>query len=528
MTIDRMRRSSAAIFALATACALALSAPHPLAAGAERPASPAAAAAPAPAAPVARPVNSVTPHGLLPADSVTQHEIVINNATYSYTATAGTLPLTDDKGQVAAQIFYVSFMLDNVSDLSRRPITYLFNGGPGAASDYLDIGAIGPRALDFGPNGTLPPPVDHVVDNPDTWLPFTDLVFIDPVGTGYSRATGGTAEAARDFWTVGSDIDALGNIIRLHLTKSGRTTSPVYIVGESYGGFRAAELAYQLPTQFGIAPDGIVMISPVIDFSLMTGGPLSPLPYALRLPSYAAAELGAKSLTPNALSDAERFAMHDYLTMLTSGPRTGAQAQPLYQKLARLTGLDIESLERWGGLIPIDAYVRDRLRDDGRVVSRYDTTVSSADPDPWSNGHFDDPVLDRSIATFTSAFVAYARQELEFKTDRPYDTLNMSIGEHWNWRSGRGGTFRAPSASEALRRALALEPHLRVMIAHGATDIQTPYMMSRYIKEHMPASLGGRITLKLYQGGHMVYLHEASRSQLRQDAQAFYAIAAGE
>ncbi|HUZ72592.1 MAG TPA: septum formation initiator [Stellaceae bacterium] len=463
-----------------------------------------------------------------PTDAVSRHEITIGGRKLAYTATAGTLPLTDAKGETTADVFYVSFMLDGVSDRSRRPITYLFNGGPGASSAYLDIGAIGPRALAFGPDGALPPPGARVADNPDTWLPFTDLVFIDPVGTGYSRATGGEEAAAKEFWGVGQDLEALGDIIRLHLAKSGRVSSPVYLVGESYGGFRAARLAYDLDLRRGIALDGVVMVSPVIDFGLMSGDPLDPLPFALRLPSYAAARLGAKSLDPGALDAAEQFALHDYLVTLVAGPHQGAEATPFYDKLAQLTGIDVASLKLWRGRIPIDNYLRDMDRRDGRVVSRYDATVSVTDPNPWSPGANDDPVLDRSIAPFTTAFIAYARDELGFKTEQPYELLNGVAARHWDWRSGRGGSFRRIGASDSLRRALALEPRLRVMIAHGVTDLQTPFMMSRYIKDQMPAPLGNRIAVKLYAGGHMLYLHESSRHQLYVDAKSFYAAATAE
>jgi carboxypeptidase C (cathepsin A) len=463
---------------------------------------------------------------LLPADSVTQHSITVAGRPLDYSATAGTLPLTDDKGETTAEIFYVSFTLANAGSADRRPVTYLFNGGPGAASAYLDIGAIGPRAIEFGPTGALPPREDRVADNPDTWLPFTDLVFIDPVGTGYSRATGGEEAAGKQFWGVTQDLETLAEIVRLHLAHSGRNTSPVYLVGESYGGFRAARLAYDLASHQGLAPAGAMMISPVIDFGLMTGGPLDPLPSALRLPSYAAAALGPKALEPDALKDAESFALNDYLVALAAGPQEGPAAAPLYQRLATLTGLDEQSIARWHGRIPIDNYLQDVERRDGRVVSRYDGTVSAVDPNPWNPGNNDDPVLDRSIAPFTAAFTAYVRDELGFKTDQPFELLNHDVSRHWSWQSGRGGEFRALGSSDALRRALALDPRLKVLIAHGVSDLQTPYMMSRYIKEHMPDPLGKRVALKLYLGGHMMYLRADSRRRLHDDAQEFYAAAA--
>jgi carboxypeptidase C (cathepsin A) len=448
-----------------------------------------------------------------PPDAVTQHTLGLAGRSIPYTATAGTLTLTDGQGQAKANIFYVSFLRTDVKDPAHRPVTYLFNGGPGAASAYLDIGAIGPRVLDFGAQGSLPPQNDHVVDNSDSWLPFTDLVFIDPVGTGYSRALGDPDAAQKQFWGVKQDLATLGEIIRLHLTRAGRIGSPVYLVGESYGGFRAARLAYDLAGDQGLAPAGIIMISPVIEFALMNGGPMDPLPSALRLPSYAAAH------DPAARDEAERFALHDYLPALAAGNPPAE----IYATVARLTGLDQTLIARWHGLIPLDAYLKD-ARHDGRVVSRYDATVSGPDPDPWGRERSDDPVLDGTIAPFTSAFLAYVRDELGFKTDLPFVLLSHEVARHWDWR----GNPRSQGASDALNHALAIEPKLKVMIAHGLADLQTPYMMSRYVRAHMPDGLGERVTLKLYEGGHMLYLHSASRAHLHGDAEAFYGASAAE
>jgi carboxypeptidase C (cathepsin A) len=461
-------------------------------------------------------------HALLPADSTTDHEITIGGRKLAYTATAGTLALTAN-GEQTAEVFYVSFVLANAGDPQHRPVTYLFNGGPGAASAYLDIGAIGPRALAVGDDGTLPATGGRVADNPDTWLPFTDLVFIDPVGTGWSRATD-PDKAAKEFWGVGQDIDAVADIIRLHLTKTDRLGSPFYIVGESYGGFRAARLAHALVADHGIAPKGITMISPVIDFDLMSGGPLGVLSWALRLPSYAAAAMGSKALEPGALDEVEHFALNDYLVAIAAGPKEGAASDALYARIATLTGLDESVVAHWRGRIPVDAYVNSVHRNDGRIVSRYDATVSGTDPNPLNERGHDDPILDGTIAPITSAFVAYARDELGFKTDQPFVLLSREVSRRWDW-GGERGLSGAPGSSDQLRRTLALEPQLKVMIAHGVDDLETPYMMSRYVRDHMPASLGDRVALKLYEGGHMLYLHAPSRRRLHNDAAAFYGAA---
>ncbi|HUH84439.1 MAG TPA: septum formation initiator [Stellaceae bacterium] len=472
-----------------------------------------------PAAPPAAKASTATPPF---ADAITHHRLSLaGNATY--TATAGTIALKDDKGEKEADIFYVAFTLDNANSAT-RPITYAFNGGPGAASAYLDIGALGPRALDFGPSGRPEPAVDHVADNPDSWLPFTDLVFIDPAGTGFSRAA--NQEEAKKLYSVDPDLDALAQVIRLHLVHSNRLNSPVYLVGESYGGFRAARLAQSLASDQGIAATGVMLISPVIEFRLMTGDRFDVLSWALRLPSYAAVARESKgAITPETLEGAERFAMSDYLVGLAAGPQ--AMPDHFYDRVATMTGLDEATVARWRGRIPPAAYAKALRRRDGELVSRYDGTVAIPDPNPSSAYGEDDPILDGTIAPFTRAFTAYAKDELGVDTDLSYRLLNNEVGRHWQWREGNGegrGDRRDIGAADALARALSLQPHLKLLIAHGLTDLTTPYMMSRYVIDHLPANLTGeRVTLKLYPGGHMMYLRSASRHQLHDDAAAFYA-----
>jgi carboxypeptidase C (cathepsin A) len=456
-----------------------------------------------------------------PADSTTHHKITLGNQELSYTALAGTLPLSDDKGEKQADIFFVAFTLDGVADPTRRPLTYAFNGGPGAASAYLDLGALGPRALDFGAAGKPAPEIDHVGDNPDSWLPFTDLVFIDPAGTGFSRAV--SDQAAKKLWSVGGDLEALAQVIRLSLTRSNRLTSPVYLVGESYGGFRVARLAHQLATEQGIAAAGVMMISPVIEFRLMSGDRLDLLSWALRLPSYAAVTLeGRHALAPEALKDAEHFALSDYLVGLAAAPQ--AVPDHFYQRIAEFTGLGDDIVAHWRGRIPLGAYAKALHRAEGEVASRYDGTITAPDPNPHSPYAADDPVLQGSIAPFTRAFTAYAKDELGISTDLPYRLLNGEVSRHWEWRDGKeGGDRRDIGAADALARALSLEPQLKVLIAHGLTDLATPYMMSRYVVDHLPANVTAeRVSLKLYPGGHMMYLRSGSRRQLHDDAQRFY------
>jgi carboxypeptidase C (cathepsin A) len=458
-----------------------------------------------------------------PPDAVTHHRLG-SAGDETYTATAGTIALKDDKGEKEADIFYVAFTLDN-ADTATRPITYAFNGGPGAGSAYLNIGALGPRVLDFGPAGRPEPTVDHVSDNPDSWLPFTDLVFIDPAGTGFSRAV--SEDAAKKLYAVGADLEALAQVIRLHLVRSDRLSSPVYLVGESYGGFRAARLAQSLAREQGIAPAGAMLISPVIEFRLMTGDRFDVLSWALRLPAYAAVAREAKgALTPEMMEDAERFAMGDYLVGLAAAPQ--AMGEPFYARIAQVTGLDEATVARWNGRVPAGAYAKALRRSDGQIVSRYDGSVAVPDPDPASSYGEDDPVLEGTIPPFTRAFTAYAKDELGVSTDLSYRLLSNEVNRHWQWREGNGGEGQGDrrdiGAAEALARALSLQSHLKLLIAHGLTDLTTPYMMSRYVIDHLPAKLTSeRVSLKLYPGGHMMYLRSASRHLLHDDAAAFYA-----
>jgi carboxypeptidase C (cathepsin A) len=465
---------------------------------------------------VAKPQTATLPP---PAESTTHHQITLGDKQIAYTATAGSLAIKDDKGEKQADIFFVAFSLDG-ANAAQRPVTYAFNGGPGAASAYLDLGALGPRMLDFGVGGKPEPVVEHVVDNPDSWLAFTDLVFVDPAGTGFSRAA--SDDAAKKLYGVGPDLDALAQVIRLHLNRTDRLTSPIYLVGESYGGFRAARLAQLLAAQEGIAAAGVMLVSPVIEFRLMSGDRFDVLPWALRLPAYAAVALEARqALSLDALKEPERFALNDYLVALAAGaPGT---SEHFYGRVAELTGLDAATVARWGGRVPPGAYAKALRRADGQIVSRYDGTVTAPDPDPGSAYGEDDPLLQGTIAPFTRAFTAYAHDELGVVTDLAYHLLSSEVGRHWQWHDGNSGQRGDIGSADALARALALQPHLKVLIAHGLTDLTTPYMMSRYVVDHLPSNVTAeRVTLKLYSGGHMMYLRSGSRRQLHDDAAAFY------
>jgi carboxypeptidase C (cathepsin A) len=458
----------------------------------------------------------------LPADAVTTHTVKLNGRDVTYTATAGTLSLTNKSGETTAEIFYVAFTV-NGADRATRPITFALNGGPGAGSAYLNVGALGPRVLDFGNGRDAPPTSPKLLDNPDTWLDFTDLVFLDPVGTGYSRSIGGDDDAKRQYWGVHQDLASLGTIIFVALAHLDRFGSPVYLAGESYGGFRAAALPLQLATKQGVAVTGAVLISPVLEFSLLNGDAFNPLPWALRLPSYAAVHLeAAGKLAPPALAAAEHFALGDYVSALVAPIGNANQTAQLYARTAEFTGLPEAVVARWHGRVPLNVFVKEIRHGDGDLVSRYDGSVAGDDPYPSAaTPQSGDPILDGLKAIITTGFTAYVRDELHFKTDRHYELLNGDVGKKWEWHDHEAAD--SPGASDDLREGLALNPHLKVMIAHGMTDLQTPYLTSRYVIDHLPEALTrNRVTLKLYPGGHMMYLRPASRAALHADARSNY------
>src|SRR5215472_8992878 len=463
----------------------------------------------------------------LPADAVTTHTITHEGRELAYTATAGTLVFTNDKGERAAEIFYVAYALSG-APRTGRPITIAFNGGPGAGAAYLEVGALGPRVLDYGSGRELPFTSGKVIDNPDTWLDLTDLVFVDPVESGYSRSSLSEDETRREFLGVRQDLDTLGRIIRQLLVKLDRLNSPLYLVGESYGGFRAARLPRLLAADQGLVVRGAVLISPALTFSLLGGGEFNPMPWVTRLPSYAAVALEAQGkLTPAALGEAEHFALGDYLTGIVTPATDAAAAEHFYQTIADLIGIPEPFVARWRGRVPLGVFVKEARHGDQALLSRYDGSVTAPDayPGGTSAGESGDPVLAGLNGPLTSGFVSYVRDELDFKTDRRYVLLNGELGRHWSWREGEGGPGQGgASASDDLREGLALEPRLHVLIAHGMTDLQTPYLGSRYVIGQLPESLTrDRVTLTLYPGGHMMYLRPASRAALHRDARAIYA-----
>jgi len=456
---------------------------------------------------------------LMPADSVTQHSIATPSGKLDYTATAGTFSLFDQSGERSAAVFYTAYVA-KASASADRPVTFVFNGGPGAASAFLNLGMVGPRIAEFG-NGGRDGSSVRLVDNPDTWLAYTDLVLIDPVGAGWSRAA--KPDGAEAFWGVDADAGSMAKVIALYVAKNSRVSSPKFILGESYGGFRAAKVARALQREQGISVNGVLMVSPMLEGAFQFGGTRFALGAALQLPSLAAAELERKgTFSTAALAEAEHFALTDYLTALAGPPLQGDPAQKFYARVAAITGLPQEVVARHRGFID-DAYVKGLHRDEQKIVSRYDATFATDDPNPETAvARGPDPILDALVRSYGSAFVAYARDELGFKTEMTYNLLASDISGKWKWGSGRS----QPSISEDLRVLLALTPSFRLMIANGYSDMVTPFSVSRYVLNHLPPAADGegRTALKLYRGGHMFYLDPDSRKAFSADARAMYAM----
>ncbi|EIM28328.1 S10 family peptidase [Microvirga lotononidis] len=456
----------------------------------------------------------------LPPESVTRHSLQLPGRTLSFTATAGHLTLTDQQGSPQAEIGFVAYTRDD-ADPATRPVTFAVNGGPGASSAYLHLLAIGPWLLPMDGTTISPSAPTALVPNAETWLDFTDLVFIDPPGTGYSRVVGG--DQVRDrMYSVQGDIDALAAVVMRWLKEKNRLTSPKFFVGESYGGFRGPLLAQKLQSDQGIGFSGLVLVSPVFDFNWLERGTAgSPWTSAVLLPSLAAARLSRNgTVSRDALKDAEAYASGEYLVDLMRGLQDKEAVDRISRRVAEISGLDPELTRRLAGRIDMRTIQRELRRGSAEVVSAYDTNVAAADPNPTSlSSRFQDPVLDAMTAPLTSAIIHHLTDTLNYKAEGRYNLLNGSVTGAWRWGGGRNG----PENLDELRQVLSLDGKLRVLVAHGFTDLVTPYYASQLLLNQLP-DLGPekRVALSVYDGGHMFYSREASRQAFRSDVQRLF------
>lgn len=450
----------------------------------------------------------------LPADTTTDQAIELPGRTLRFKATAGSIPLNNgEDGSLLAEVAYVSYVMEGDA---KRPVTFVFNGGPGAASAYLNLGAVGPWRLPFGRLAISSPPA--LSPNAETWLDFTDLVFIDPPGTGYSRIAASGDDARRRFWSLDGDAEALAVFIRKWIEHAGRQGSVKFIAGESYGGFRAPKVARKLQDQ-GVGIRGLVMISPVIDFASFGVRRQSPMSWVTHLPSMTAAALDAKGeYSREALREVERYAGGDYLLDLLKGERDMAAVARMSTRVADFTGLDPALVKRLGGRVDTATFRRELHRAQGMVGSAYDPNITAYDPNPTAaESHYSDPVLDDTRAPITTAMTELYQHVLNWRVDRPYELLNKQVSQRWEWGHGR----MAPEVFDDLREGLAGDPLLRVLVAHGANDLVTPYFADQLLLDQLPVlGAADRVKLAVYAGGHMFYNRDESRKGLHDDAAA--------
>ena len=487
----------------------------PLAAGAEAPqgASEARSTRPAPSSEGRR----------LPPDATTEHRLALpDGKSLAFTATAGSLALVDESGKLQAEIAFVAYVKPgSPEEKADRPITFGINGGPGAASAYLNLGAVGPWRLASDGPSISPSQAVALQPNASSWLDFTDLVFIDPVGTGYSRSAG---DDDKRYWNVDADASVLASAIARYLRQNDRMASPKFYLGESYGGFRGPLIAGKLQEEIGVGLSGLVLLSPVLDFAWLQSPRTTPWGFVTRLPSFAAATLERQGQRPTRtlMAEAERYAAGDYLADLLKGPNDPAAIARLGDRVGALTGLDPDLVRRQAGRLTASSYQRAIGRDAARVSSAYDTGVTGWDPDPGAeHSGFEDPLLTAIQAPLTSAMIDLYTRTLNWRvTNLRYELLNGSVSRQWSWGSGRS----APEAMGALKGVLALDGNLRVMIAHGFTDLVTPYFTSKLLIDQMPAyGTDPRLTLAVYPGGHMFYARPDSRTAFHDDAAALFA-----
>ncbi|MEZ5843826.1 MAG: peptidase S10 [Hyphomicrobiaceae bacterium] len=457
----------------------------------------------------------------LPQPSITHHKLELPGRTLEFTATAEAIPLMAESGEVTGEIAVIAYTRDGV-DAARRPVTFAMNGGPGSASAWVHLGLMGPWRLPLDGDAARPSAAPVLVANAETWLDFTDLVFIDPVGTGYSRTVGdeeARKKAAKFYYSVNGDIESISAAMRIWLARHRRTASPKLFAGESYAGFRAPKIARKLATEHGIGLSGVMMISPVIDFGLGRRGRRDPLSIVTALPSQAAAAADRKGeVTAADLARFEAYARGELLVDVMKGERDTAAVERIVRRVTELTGLDPALVARLKGRIDRATFMRELDRAKGLVGSAYDATVGGIDPYPASASlslsH--DTFTTALTAPVTSAMLGLYADRLNWRPQRRY-LLSGSLIRQWDWGSKRV----ANEAAGDLEAILALDPRLRVLVSHGYADLVTPYFASRLVIDQIAAApSAARVKLSVYGGGHMFYSRAASRQAYRAEVEA--------
>jgi carboxypeptidase C (cathepsin A) len=477
------------------------------------------------APPAPSPTPSPRPEATPAPPVVTRHELRLPDRVLKYSVTTGMMPLVNEAGETEANVFFMAYVADRSGGPQTRPLMFSFNGGPGSSSVWLHLGALGPRRVRMLDDGALPPPPYELVDNEHNWLDQTDLVFIDPVGTGYSRAA--KPELGKKFWGVQGDIESVGEFIRLYLTRYERWASPLFLVGESYGTTRAAGLAGYLVDR-GVAFNGILLVSSILNFQTARFTTGNDLPYVLFLPTYAATAWYHKQLPADQqqrplrefLAEVEAWAAGDYAEALAKGDRlTPDERRQTIERLARYTGLDPGWLDATELRIEIGRFRKELLRDQKRTVGRLDSRLKGWDLLAATDRPDFDPSMAAIRTPYTAMFNHYVRTALDYESDLTYHILGGGIGP-WDWGSAGEGF---PDTSEALRGAFAKNPYMKLFVASGYYDLATPYFATEYTLSHMglDPSLRGSVTTAEYEAGHMMYIHAGELARLKKDVTGF-------
>lgn len=451
---------------------------------------------------------------------VTHHSIRIGGKTLAYTVTTGMMPIKNAEGETEANMFFMAYTLDGNKD-PKRPLMFSFNGGPGSSSVWLHLGLVGPRRVKMLPDGTMSGPPFELVDNEYTLLDQTDLVFIDPVGTGYSRAA--KKDLTKKFWGLKGDLDSMTEFIRMYLTRSERWASPLFLIGESYGTMRASGLAGTLIDK-GIALNGIALISTVLDFNTIEFNRGNDMAYIYYLPTYAATawyhkKIGAdlQGLPVNeVVKQAEEFAARVYAPALAKGDSLSAdERKKVADQLARFTGLSPTYIQNSDLRIEHVHFAKELLRDQGLTVGRLDSRFKGKDESGVAETFEYDPSYSNIQAPFTAMLNDYVRRELGYKTDTYYNILG-GVGERWDWGSAGDG---APNTTEGLRKAFVRTPTMHVYVAKGYYDMATPLFAVQHTFDHMmlPKEAKANITESYFESGHMMYIEQNSLARQRED-----------
>lgn len=462
----------------------------------------------------------------------TKHKITINNQEVTYIVTTGTIILKEETSdrekdfegeKPKAAFFFIAYTKSDDTEIANRPVTFSFNGGPGSSSVWLHLGLLGPRRVVMEYDGDLPKPPYQLTDNEFSLLNETDLVFIDPVSTGYSRPVEGGK--AKEFHGFKKDIQTMGDFIRLYTSRYGRWLSPKFLIGESYGTTRAAALSGYLLERHGLYLNGIMLISAVLNFQTIEFTPGNELPYALFLPSYAATAwyhraLRTRKPLEKLLTEVEQFAINEYAPALMKGNTlTPRERKDIVTKLAGFTGLSPDYIERSDLRIMDMRFFKELLRLRGRTVGRLDSRFLGIDRDTLGETIVNDPAMTNIMGPYTAAFNAYVRSELKFKKDIPYEILN---GQVWPWSYAEHEN-QFVYVAETLRQTMSVNPHMKVFVANGYYDLATPYFATEYTFSHLglDESLQKNIEMSYYEAGHMMYIHTPALEALKIDLANF-------